>query len=95
MCDIGVQSKEGVRFTNVCVHHQLACFVHIIIFHIFLCQYLTCIVYFLSLYDHRPIQHYNLACIFVLPFLVLKFSFTRWQRSPKIHTQLHQYIVND
>jgi hypothetical protein len=35
MCDIGVQSKEGVRFINVCVHHQLACFVHITIFHMF------------------------------------------------------------
>jgi hypothetical protein len=43
MCDIGVQSNEGVRFINVCVHHQLACcvhhqlacFVHITIFHMF------------------------------------------------------------
>ncbi len=34
-CVIGVQSKEGVRFTNVCVRYQLACFIHITIFHMF------------------------------------------------------------
>jgi hypothetical protein len=46
------------------------------------CQCLACLMYSSGLYGHQPIQHCNLACSFIFPFLTFIFSFTRWWERP-------------
>ncbi len=38
--------------------------------YVIFCQCSTCLVYSFSSYDHQPIWHCSLPCIFVFPFLV-------------------------
>jgi hypothetical protein len=45
------------------------------------CQCLVCLALF-NLYDHQPIQHCNLICIFNFHLFLFVFSSMRWQERP-------------
>jgi hypothetical protein len=56
---------------------------------------IQCALHFPFLYGHQLIWHYNLTCIFVLPFWLLIFPMKWWKIHPKNCSHLYQMIASN